>query len=541
MSQFTSELASAMQQLYNDDVYRRVAAAKNILRIGSSSDGLTEITQSETILGILARIQREETKILTDLPIAIACVFLSLASHPQYHEILRQNRCGDVCLRSLEFELYRFLPSPELVDLQDRLMHICLAVLYLLSEDRAVERKTIGRGMIPLLVKLTLTRKDPELVHLALKFLLRASVIEDYKDQIIQSGSGEAVVNFAMLTDGLTGPIAMKLLFNLSLDEHGNRQISRSKLSGIIPDVLRVPNLRAGVVRLLSLLPELEICSEALLLLMQMSVVFPGDSIPEELAACIGNFSASSAGATAVGESLMFCDLVKRGLKKIPSDSRIFQILKNVVCSSRGRSAALINLNRKYLNWFDELLSSLNKTEGLALVPLLGFATGLIAASLESPSGSSSISSSISTFWKSGVLKNLLINSIGHSNLEISSSASAFIAVLARLIPGKDVIRALATAASRNPTCPTLNALGIILTTEPGLAALITRNEISRFLDSANAGVIEPLEVVIKIWVAAGPSVGAEDASNELIERLREIRFARFCFAALNEFELMES
>ena len=418
-----STLNGYINSLYDDDVSIKEKASLSILKMAIESQSLESLLESETAVSTLVRIMREEYKTLSNVAINLSSVFVTLASQFRFHAVLREAQCGDCCFRALEYELsvrgraidevlsrvkieYHATRNPKLVEdlnaqlsvlnTQDRLLNSYISTLLYFADDLLVEKKMVNRGLIRVLLSL-LCREGEFLLKSCLNFLLKLSIISEYKDVMLKADSGivSTLAQYTLIHSNSEISLAsLKLLQNLSFDKVCREMIRESNLIKTIPDLLRVPPLRSAVIRLLAYLSEdMEICTmisqsdEITLIVVQLTIGFPGKVCPPDLAQLLTNISSDKRGALSLADNGLFPKILERALEN--ADAFLMRIVKTIAMTSSSASALMRNIERKYPQYERALMSaaSLNQ-EGMMeydsesfFEELIGFFVGL--ASLE--------------------------------------------------------------------------------------------------------------------------------------------------------------
>ena len=375
--------------MYEDSDSLKLEAMRDILAICRSPEGLRVLVQSETALGILSRTLREESKVLSEISLSILCCFLRLASFETYHPLLKANQCGDVTFRVLEFEVTK--RSSVLADFttetgdttklyqQSWLIQICVAILRLLAEDLLVEKKMVNRKLGSLLISL-LSRDHEPLILDVLEFLQKLSIVREYKDHLLDSGVITSITHLTLTHKNLEiSKSSMHVLFNLSFDVSGRIEILKEGGVAQLIDFLLIPGLRADSLKLLSLLAsDTRIArgiatDDAVDLLMQLAVGFPGVSLGVELASVLASLAWMEPGLIA-GHPLIL-DFFGRAVKG--RDAGAFRILRNISLSEKPCLILTTLLNKKFPGWDTEIMNIAKSASDALLAEILGFIAGM--------------------------------------------------------------------------------------------------------------------------------------------------------------------
>jgi hypothetical protein len=342
-------------QLYEEKMELKVHGAKCILSLCTQPGCLEFLADNETLLGVLSRELRENSKKSYDLSTAIACCFLCFSHFSQFHSILMQHQCGDVTMRVLEYESKRYqvrlqeinqkrqrveelgptvseedrkqLKKDEKkhnkqLNQQNKLMQVCMLVLLNLAEDVGIEKKMVNRKMGQYLCQyLDRTSEDPLLV--ALTFLKKLSIFEENKEFMVQSeGTLSRLVGLASHQNTYIALLALRVLYNFSFDENVRSSLVESGLVKQLVDHLRNPPFRHIVLRLLyhfsmddrckSLLTYYQDC---MVMLLQLVVHFPEARVGKDLVALCVNLATHPRAADLMVESGLFPQVMMRVIK----------------------------------------------------------------------------------------------------------------------------------------------------------------------------------------------------------------------------------
>jgi hypothetical protein len=112
------KLDDYIEQLYEDD--QKVKGTHKILLLARNPEHLEELLGNETLLGVLSRLFKEDTRKSMDLIINIAYIFYSFSVYSKFHAAISKTaRVGDLTLKVVEVEQERYkLYSEEFAQLQ---------------------------------------------------------------------------------------------------------------------------------------------------------------------------------------------------------------------------------------------------------------------------------------------------------------------------------------------------------------------------------------------------------------------------------------
>ncbi|KAI5619974.1 kinesin-associated protein 3 [Silurus asotus] len=214
--------------------------------------------KSETALGALARVLREDWKQSVDLATTIIYVFFCFSSFIQFHALITHYKIGALCMNIMEHELKRYdlwqeeLQKKKRADIlncsgviqgeedpenqnlkkeyekalkkyhgllvkQEQLLRVALYLLLNLSEDRRIELKMRNKNIVHLLVK-TLDRESEELLVLVVSFLKKLSIFLENKNDMAETDTVEKLAKLVPCDHEDLLNVTLRLLLNLSFD-----------------------------------------------------------------------------------------------------------------------------------------------------------------------------------------------------------------------------------------------------------------------------------------------------------------------------------
>lgn len=354
-------------QLYEDRMDLKVHGAKCILKVCTESANLEILAEHDTLLEVLSRELRENSKKSFELSVVIVCVFLCFSHFSQFHPILMQHQCGDVTMRVLEYESQRSqvrredmtrrkMRLDELGDQctpedrkllakdekkyklqigrQSKLMHVCLAALLNLAEEISIEKKMVNRKM-PTLLATLIDRNHDDLLIVTLTFMKKLSAFEENKNAIAVPESLSTLVKLAQHQNVRLALLAMRVLFNLSFDENVRSALVESGIVKLLLDCLRNPPFRAIVLRLLYHFSMDDRCKslmayhrDGMIMLLQLVVHFPEPRVGKDLVALVVNLSTHARAAEVMVQSGLYPQVMLRVLKH--RDPLLCKVIRNV-------------------------------------------------------------------------------------------------------------------------------------------------------------------------------------------------------------------
>jgi Kinesin-associated protein (KAP) len=385
-------LQSCIDQLYESEE-DRLQAVKHILDFAQEDP-----EPVLSVIPILVRILSEESKNLTDLPVSICCCLSVIARDTSTHQFLKENKCGDVVFKLLETELnkrslifeeslktltleFHATRKPSIVeslnmeitkiDKSSKLMNIILMFLFQLGADRLVEKKMVNRGIIQYLFQI-LTKKDSLYVYnplqeTVLTFLLRLSVIKDYKDVMITDSR-----NISLIFDFLRpisvssmvhvgacnlAKIALQLIFNLSFDSKCRETMKKLDSLKFLCDCLRVSELKDLAINVFVVLTEdPQVCENLIgeLAPVLMQITNSVGAVTDELAAVLCNVSAVK--PDAIVDSAVIHEIFEHTV--IAKDVKLMKMFKIVTQTQSQRLVDSVLKKKIDSKWVEDILTS---------------------------------------------------------------------------------------------------------------------------------------------------------------------------------------
>ncbi|KAF4672506.1 Kinesin-associated protein 3 [Perkinsus chesapeaki] len=315
-----------------------------------------------TWLSVLARVLREESMGLFDLPTAISSCFLCMSTCTSLHPLMSASQCGGVTLKLVDHEVQErarvlrqgveecraaqdqagLAREERKVMKQNKLLRIALLTLLHLAEDATVERKMVN-GKLPSLIVRLLDRTWEPLLKVCLVFMKKLSVFREAKDQMVEAGVLRPLVANCVLQykSSPVGVLALHVLYNLSFDPGVRDALSESGVITTLVTVLREqPNCRQLVLRLLYQFSfddrcksQLCFCQDFIPMLIQLVVGFPEPRVGLDLMAVMVNLSVHQRSSRLMLDSGLWPDLVHRAIKF--RDPLVLKVMRNV--SSHGQ------------------------------------------------------------------------------------------------------------------------------------------------------------------------------------------------------------
>ncbi|XP_060922963.1 kinesin-associated protein 3-like [Limanda limanda] len=225
--------------LLYEDLQKKIRGSALILQLARKPENLPELLHNEAALGALARVLGEDWKQSVELATIIIYIFFCFSRFSHFHEVVRDNGIGALCMSVVEHELKRHdmwckelhqenkacESEPENGSIrrdqgkalrkyqefrakQEQLLKVSLYLLFNLAEDPRTELKMRKKGIVGLLVKV-LDRDDEEMLVLVVSFLKKLSIFLEINNDM-------AKVDIVERLDRLV-PCANEDLLNLTL------------------------------------------------------------------------------------------------------------------------------------------------------------------------------------------------------------------------------------------------------------------------------------------------------------------------------------
>jgi len=391
-----ANLENYLDSLYEDGMHLKVTGAMKILGLAKNPQSLPFLAEHETLLQILSRELRENSKKSHDLAIVIVCIFLCFSHYSTFHPMLMQHHCGDVTMRVVEYESRRsavriqereqnhaLLLNPGIsaderyriekeekkyevmVKRQNKLMYICLLMLLNLAEDYSVEKKMVNRQLPEYLCQL-LDRDNTEILKVALTFIKKLSLFEENKNRFLQTDLCGNLVRIAQTDDTLNALLALKILYNLSFDKQCRVDLTENfQIIKILGMLLRQPPYRQIVLRLLYHFTMDEKCKSLItyhehlvFLLLQLVVHFPDTLVGKDLSALLINLALHPRAAELMVESNLWPQVVQRVVRN--RDALLCKVVRYVCSHDEVRDKMIFLLHSEQIgmqNWTVDFLN----------------------------------------------------------------------------------------------------------------------------------------------------------------------------------------
>lgn len=228
-----------IEELYEEDMDMKVQGARKLLRLCTEVPVLEQLADHSTLLGVLSRELRENTKRSYELAVAITGIFLIFANFSGFHAALSKYQCGEVTMHILEYEtkrrhaLQKDAGCHALLDRQDHLLQICILVLRAISEETALELKFVKHNICQMLPPL-LSRQHEDLLFSTLNALHKLTIFEQNKDVLI--GEMPRFVELLGHPANEVFSMALRLCYNLSFDARGRAALAEQ--SAVVPRLM---------------------------------------------------------------------------------------------------------------------------------------------------------------------------------------------------------------------------------------------------------------------------------------------------------------
>eukprot|EP00727_Mastigamoeba_balamuthi_P005299 m51a1_g14768 putative kinesin-associated protein 3 isoform x1 (710) ;mRNA; f:373696-376679 len=291
-----SKLAELTEMLY-DKTEVKIAGAEGILQLAQDKDNLEVLAGDETLLGILARVLRDDAAESVELGTAVVSIFFCFSTYSVFHPTLIQHRVGEGCFKEIENELKRrqffeqdltqkklqlsgasgaakeklqqeYSAEVKKFSLlkrkQDQLLAVCFHVLLNMAEDSSTAEKMVKRGLFPLLLscvefeseslllvviavdigaKITrlLSHKEVKIRDAVVRLFLNLSFSPDLQKQMIACGCVDKLV--ALIPDQELQTNVLRVLYQLSLNESHRQVFLKTTLQQMI---IKWPESKVG-------------------------------------------------------------------------------------------------------------------------------------------------------------------------------------------------------------------------------------------------------------------------------------------------------
>ncbi|KHN74989.1 Kinesin-associated protein 3 [Toxocara canis] len=211
-----------------------------------------QLTTSETLIGALSRVLRDDWKKSFELATNIVSIFSAFSSYTQFQSIVAHYKVGALCMQIIEYELKRSSAWSAEVGVSDertarklnlairkqqQLIASCVNLLMNLADDVKVELKMVHRDIVLLLSKcITDKEANVDLLIAAVQFLLKLSIFADNRDAMVAGHVVDSLCALFPIENGVLRRNVIRVLFNLSFDVSlRNQMVSAGLVSHIAP------------------------------------------------------------------------------------------------------------------------------------------------------------------------------------------------------------------------------------------------------------------------------------------------------------------
>ena len=356
-----TEVDQRLNQMLLNEKKTKVYGTEKILELAVDVGNLETLAQHQTLMGAISRVFAEEYRRSMHLTYNIARFFLALANFAQMHPLLSQHRVGSVCCDIVDYEVKRaeHRRNEKAVDpkrgsalqkKQDKVLQVCLEILFRLAEDPAVEQKMVKKNIAERAAEIFAYSKSVPLLTLTARFLQKLVRIESTKDRFQQrkgiakhlgrlvtaASSSSSSSNENERTDLVVDLLG--LVLNLSFDKTIRGDLFERGFIGTIFALLRGHHkFREKGIRILYHLSVdgphkkgFAAVPEAVPIVSQLLLRFPGDrKLPRELVSLAVNLAldpACAAVLTADRKTLFqFVERVER-----TQDALLMKVIRNL-------------------------------------------------------------------------------------------------------------------------------------------------------------------------------------------------------------------
>jgi len=348
-----------------------------ILNLCRDVMNLEQLIQNSTVMGAITRVFQEEHKKSVELTFNILRIFLAFSNFMEMHSLMANYRVGLLTMKVIEYEVKRVQHREEekaereakyeaqfkaakeegsrdinalyekirrqkekeeekqrkIRKRHEKMLFVAFCILLNLAEDVNVEKKMIKKDLLQnLTVMLDCNYND--LLILIVTFLKKCCIFEENKEALKTMNIVDKLSKFVPCSSPGLVNISLRLLFNLSFDADLREQMMRKGLVPKLISLLKTPNFRARVLKLLYHLSSDDRCksmvtyTDGMSILMGMVINFPQNNLPRELAALVVNLSYNPRNA-----ELM---IANRGLNHLmdrlenTSDPMLLKIIRNL-------------------------------------------------------------------------------------------------------------------------------------------------------------------------------------------------------------------
>lgn len=336
-----------IEELYEEQMDRKVRGARKLLRICTEVPVLDEMAEHSTLLGVLSRELRENAKRSYELAVAITGIFLIFANFSRFHSALSKHQCGEVTMHILEYESKRRNVLEKeggcraFLDRQDHLLQICILVLRSMSEEVSLEIKFVKQKLCQMLPPL-LSRQHEDLLLSTLSLLHKLAIFEQNKDQLI--------LEMPCFVELLGHPatevfnMALRLCYNLSFDARGRAALTESSVVPRLMHAVQHAGTRKVALKLLyhmTLDPQTRsavIRSSPHLPSLAMQLARSKEQEPEAVALLV-NLAADEAAACLLLAEDSFMAMALRAMKH--KNARMLKVLRHIASHRASRPILL--------------------------------------------------------------------------------------------------------------------------------------------------------------------------------------------------------
>ena len=175
-------------------IFLKLKASKQILTLARNPENLETLIHSETLLGALARVLREDWKKSTELATTIVYVFFCFSAFSNFHFSIIEHKVGGLCMQIIGFELQRTsqwqkdldqkkrFDSKEVyekykqkyesaIELGNQLLRVTTYLLLNISEDTKIQMRMRQKGIVKILVETLRQKRGDDVEILVISFL----------------------------------------------------------------------------------------------------------------------------------------------------------------------------------------------------------------------------------------------------------------------------------------------------------------------------------------------------------------------------------
>lgn len=266
-------LSEYTELLYEDET-SKIQASKHILNLARNPENLETLLHSQTLLGALSRVLRDDWKKSTELASNIVYIFFCFSAFSQFHQVITDNKIGGISLQIIEYELEKYKKwKKELTDKRrseskenaeefekkmevalangDQLLRVTLYLLLNISEEVRIQMKMRQKGIIKILIECLKQDRSEEVQILVVSFMKRLSLFIENITEMAELGVVKHLDKLIPCEhDDLLG-LTLRLLLNLSFHTKLRADVHEVKMTQKLVKLLKTDEHRISALCLL--------------------------------------------------------------------------------------------------------------------------------------------------------------------------------------------------------------------------------------------------------------------------------------------------